>query len=120
MKLQLLSQETGIIIIRAGISLKTGICQAQLEAFYARINYLTFTTTLGGRHTIIPVLQTRKQRLEREAGLRITYRTRTLRPKASPATQESEDSENLINGDGKDRAGVPRGLVFNRGRRIWA
>ena len=34
--------------------------------------------------------------------------------------RKSEDSENLIDGDRIDRAGVPRGLVVNRGRRIWA
>ena len=104
MKLQLLSQETGIIIIRAGMSLKT---QPGLEACCMHINILIFTTTSGGRYTtIVPILQIRKQRFEREASLRNTHRIRTLQPKDSPDIQESEDSENLIHGNRIQSRGV--------------
>ena len=106
MKLHLLSQETGIIIIRAGMSLKT---QPGPEACCVHINILIFTTTSGGRYTtIVPILQIRKQRFEREASLRNTHRIRTLQPKDSPDIQESEDSENLIHGNRIQSRGVER------------
>lgn len=71
------------------------------------INILIFTTTSGGRYTtIVPILQIRKQRFEREASLRNTHRIRTLQPKDSPDIQESEDSENLIHGNRIQSRGV--------------